>query len=823
MMLAVFFLKISGKTRSTFHIGMAFLYQVFFNLAYFIAGSFYHPYAAYHRWLTVGVIMISEAHYNMCFYYIDEKSDEFKGKILLAAQYLVSTAVFLIFVIKTASADKVFLFAGHYWDFDADAISKIIGIIIQLYLVLFIVLLVWKFVSIKDGTRWTILIMGATYLIGTIVPSTLNVLSREGLIDRGVFQISWDMMTVIGYSLLGVIYINYTRDRTSLMGKIIGISMVTLLCLLQWIGYYSFRDKEDAYDSIHGISSILSVMTDYKPRDLNYIVEHSLRDGEFSRIYWTNDEISNINFFELADEFYNASIFDGIRSLEEETFGRDLTALMSGTRPYFEGYRLSIVDYAVKNKADGKLKSSLLKYLRGLKRDVAYRYNKIDRLPNDRFRKEVLNSIAWSGTDMRHFETAIKKRLASSREEGLELKRELLRFLKPMEPAASRRYRQDGKYHYVAFMYPDLAKGMIYECGYSYLAYREYMHPFGIKLILMAIVLLTFVLLGFRLFFIGALVHPLKVLLDGLQQISRGDFDINIPVKVEDEIGGLTRNFNRMAHTMMLARKELDDYSNHLEEMVRDRTFELQKARDALWGEMALAKKIQTVLLPQNPAIEGYDVCAFMEPASEVGGDYYDVIRVKDKYWVVIGDVSGHGVPAGLIMMMLQTTIKTVINQNPLISPSDLISIINMVITENIKTLGEDRYVTMTVFSVAENGTFVYAGAHEDILIYRAERGEVESIKTNGMWLGIKDDIARYLADNSFSLEIDDVILLYTDGVIEALGKNNILFSERKLVEILNQLGGNTVEEIKKGIVEELKAYVWQDDITLIVIKRNRG
>ncbi|MCP4610030.1 MAG: response regulator, partial [Planctomycetes bacterium] len=119
---------------------------------------------------------------------------------------------------------------------------------------------------------------------------------------------------------------------------------------------------------------------------------------------------------------------------------------------------------------------------------------------------------------------------------------------------------------------------------------------------------------------------------------------------------------------------QLLDINRNLERKVRDRTEEINKqkeeistqrdqivkARDALWGEMELAKKIQTVLLPEEPKISGYKIAAHMEPADEVGGDYYDVINFEGKDWLVIGDVSGHGVPSGLVMMMVQTAIHTV-------------------------------------------------------------------------------------------------------------------------------------------------------------------
>lgn len=260
-------------------------------------------------------------------------------------------------------------------------------------------------------------------------------------------------------------------------------------------------------------------------------------------------------------------------------------------------------------------------------------------------------------------------------------------------------------------------------------------------------------------------------------------------------------------------------YEN-LEEKVRQRTEELRTARDALWGEMALAKKIQTVLLPDRPVIKGYEITGYMMPAAEVGGDYYDIINVGGKDWVVIGDVSGHGVPAGLIMMMVQTSIHTVLKTNPGYSPSDLLIIINDVIYENMKKLGEDKYMTITVFACLDDGIFHYSGQHQDIMIYRAAGGSVESRETCGMWIGVFDNISHTLQVDNFKLNSGDVLLLYTDGITEAFDKEHKIFSSQRLKSVLNNLGGNTTEEIKDGILNELREYDCRDDVTMVVIKR---
>ncbi len=271
--------------------------------------------------------------------------------------------------------------------------------------------------------------------------------------------------------------------------------------------------------------------------------------------------------------------------------------------------------------------------------------------------------------------------------------------------------------------------------------------------------------------------------------------------------------------------QEVEELNVGLEAKVTERTLALKDAHDALWGEMLLAKKIQTILLPEKPTLKGYDLITYMDPADEVGGDYYDIISVNDREWLAIGDVSGHGVPAGLIMMMVQTSVHLVLDQNPNCSPSELLSIINKTITKNIRKLKEDKYMSITVLSCHENGRFLFSGLHQDIIIYRAEKQDVEAIETKGMWLGVVDDLEDMTSTDELTLDVGDLMLLYTDGMIEASlkenpEKSNPFFGEDKLYQILRKFGDRDISFLKNRIMDELEKYQAKDDITFVMIKR---
>jgi len=300
------------------------------------------------------------------------------------------------------------------------------------------------------------------------------------------------------------------------------------------------------------------------------------------------------------------------------------------------------------------------------------------------------------------------------------------------------------------------------------------------------------------------IVNPVKQIINVLRENSGWSVDLAEleSVTSKDEIGEFAKYFTK-----------------YITE-IKTTTQALVEARDALWGEMRLAKKIQTILLPVDPVLPGYEVTVHMTPADEVGGDYYDIINVSGINWVVIGDVSGHGVPAGLVMMMLQTSIKTVLYKNPHTLPSKLLSDINRVLTDNIRSLGEDKFITVTIFACFPNGRFVYSGLHEDIMIYRSGKAAVETIKTKGMWLGIKNEIVNFMEDDELILSENDVLLLYTDGITEAFDKDKNIFSKGKLKTLLEESGDKSTDEIKTIILSSLEEYRKHDDISMVILKR---
>jgi serine phosphatase RsbU (regulator of sigma subunit) len=256
-----------------------------------------------------------------------------------------------------------------------------------------------------------------------------------------------------------------------------------------------------------------------------------------------------------------------------------------------------------------------------------------------------------------------------------------------------------------------------------------------------------------------------------------------------------------------------------LERRVKERTQELARANEALWGEMKLARKIQEALVPSAPALDGCEVAVTMRAADEVGGDYYDVIQTAKHEWILIGDVSGHGVPAGLIMMMCQTAVRTVIERDPEITPDRLLSLVNGVLTRNIHQLGEDKYMTMTALRRDPGGTIQFAGAHQDIFVYRAATNEIDTIETAGIWLGLRSSNEKSFTSRSLTLSPGDVMVLYTDGITEAM-RDGALFDTQGMLTALADAGGKTARDVLDGVMKALEPFELHDDATLMVVRQ---
>lgn len=248
----------------------------------------------------------------------------------------------------------------------------------------------------------------------------------------------------------------------------------------------------------------------------------------------------------------------------------------------------------------------------------------------------------------------------------------------------------------------------------------------------------------------------------------------------------------------------------------------LKQARDSLWSEMELARDIQLSLLPKKLDIYGYEIAASTQPAQEVGGDYYEVIETASgTRYVAIGDVAGHGLSAGLIMMMAQTSLMTALKAEPNCSPARALEIINSALRENVGRLGSHHYMTMSILKLGDHSIEV-AGHHQDIIIYRAAHNTIEIQPTTGTWLGISDNLDGFVTPIHIPIATGDVVLLFTDGLTEAQSASGGMFGQECLAELFAEHAMAAPVDATERILRHIQSFQAEqhDDITMLMIRK---
>ena len=243
---------------------------------------------------------------------------------------------------------------------------------------------------------------------------------------------------------------------------------------------------------------------------------------------------------------------------------------------------------------------------------------------------------------------------------------------------------------------------------------------------------------------------------------------------------------------------------------------------ERLAGELEIAARIQTSILPRDVAVAGLEISAKMVTATEVGGDYYDVLPVDDGCWLAVGDASGHGLTAGLVMMMVQTGVATLVRSQPDANPRDVLKTLNRVVFENVhERLEADRHMTLSLMRYWPDGRFVVAGAHMDAIVWRAKTSSVELLGTPGTFLAITDDIDHVNIDRSWRLEAGDMLVLVTDGVTEAENAAGKPFGYEGTLSVIEARSAAPVAAIRDALFAALARHspTLADDATILVLR----
>lgn len=302
----------------------------------------------------------------------------------------------------------------------------------------------------------------------------------------------------------------------------------------------------------------------------------------------------------------------------------------------------------------------------------------------------------------------------------------------------------------------------------------------------------------------GQLSMPIMKLVEDIQIVSSGELGHKTKPSSNDEIGVLARAFNKMTENLR--------YQQDLEIEAERRLVELSHA-----------KEIQQRLLPRKiPNLKGIDIHQFYQSAKEVGGDYYDIMKVNNQnIALLVADVSGKGIPGSMVMTETRTILQIIRNQT--LSTKKTMSIANRLIAGDIKP---GMFVTMMycILDVVSKTMLISSAGHNPLMIHR-ENGEFLKINPKGIALGFDKGAIfdRVIAEERVQLFPGDRVVMYTDGVVEAMNPGRDEYGEERLERVIMECKGLSSKDFVSRLMSDLKKHQstaeQHDDITILTFK----
>jgi len=301
--------------------------------------------------------------------------------------------------------------------------------------------------------------------------------------------------------------------------------------------------------------------------------------------------------------------------------------------------------------------------------------------------------------------------------------------------------------------------------------------------------------------------RPIKELTAASSKIGGGDLDVSLSIHTGDEIEELSHTFTKMA-------MQLKNYIANLTEITAE--------KERIGAELNIARQIQASMLPSVSSLSSlfteFDIYAMMQPAKEVGGDFYDFFLVDEQTLaVVIADVSGKGIPSALFMVVSKTLIKN--NAQDGKSPKEVFETVNNMLCENNEA---DMFVTAFLgYLNIPSGKFTFVNAGHNPPLLRCNE-HFDWLKVNrGLVLAGMNNMSY--KEGEITLQPGDELFLYTDGVTEAMNHESELFSNMRLFEMINKYLDLPLQDITMSLmceIDEFSREVEQtDDITMLMLR----
>ena len=318
-----------------------------------------------------------------------------------------------------------------------------------------------------------------------------------------------------------------------------------------------------------------------------------------------------------------------------------------------------------------------------------------------------------------------------------------------------------------------------------------------------------------------------KLIYDSLKQIELASHDL-----IKGGMGlihsrSLDIEFVNVTLGINNASRKLLEYQQTLEDRVKKRTNDLNIALERvrekefiLETELDFAAEIQKGIIPTNLSPwNGINFAAYYQPMGKVSGDYYDVFRFSGHVFVLLADVSGHGIPAALITMLAKQAFSNVVHES--LNPDEIFRQVNEIIVNRVET---SDYLTCFLLKIDQRNRVIFgSGAHPNAIRYIFKNDNCELLDTNGMFIGSMLEANEYYENGTTKLSSGDRIFLYTDGLVEHKNLSGEQFGINRVIDLVrkykNESLKTSVEKIAENLKEFMKGAQVRDDVSILAVE----
>jgi serine phosphatase RsbU (regulator of sigma subunit) len=325
--------------------------------------------------------------------------------------------------------------------------------------------------------------------------------------------------------------------------------------------------------------------------------------------------------------------------------------------------------------------------------------------------------------------------------------------------------------------------------------------------VLFVLLFMSLIALVLGWFFAANIRRPLRMIQQGIAALTQGNLATRLHLGRQDEWHLIEEALNRLSTSLA-------------------QNAQLQSENLRMGAELDTTRKLQHMLLPSAEElrqITDLDIACYMEPAAEVGGDYYDVLQHNGLVKIGIGDVTGHGLESGVLMVMTQAIVRALL-ANGETDPVRFLATLNRTLYGNVQRMGTDKNLTLALLDY-KAGDVRLSGQHENMLVVRGD-GMVEVVDTMdlGFPVALMDEITDFIQHTTVRLQPGDGVVLYTDGITEAENLAREQYGLARLCTVVSAHWTAPAEVIKEYVVKDVHQYMgaqhMYDDITLVVMKR---